>query len=122
MASRRTKLQEDIHFRVLGLLQERPEMSQRELAEAVEVSVGGMNYVLNALIDQGFVKLGNFSAAKDKRRYAYLLTPKAITRRLALTKAFLIRKVAEYEALREEIEALRSELENVEQTIISTNS
>lgn len=110
MTSKRSKLQEDTHFRVLRLLQENPEMSQRELAEAVGVSVGGIHYVLNALIDKGLVKLGNFTAAEDKRRYAYVLTPKGIARRAALTKAFLSRKMAEYEALRNEIEALQADL------------
>lgn len=111
MTSKRTKLQEDTHFRVLRLLQENPEMSQRELAEAVGISVGGIHYVLNALIDKGLVKLGNFTAAEDKRRYAYVLTPKGIARRAALTKAFLFRKMAEYEALRNEIKALQSDLD-----------
>lgn len=110
MTSKRNKLQEDTHFRVLRLLQENPEMSQRELAAAVGVSVGGMHYVLNALIDKGLVKLGNFTAAEDKRRYAYVLTPRGIARRAALTKAFLSRKMAEYEALRSEIEALKEDL------------
>lgn len=87
-------------------------MSQRELAEAVGVSVGGMHYVLNALIEKGQVKLGNFTAAQDKRRYAYVLTPKGIAKRAALTRAFLARKMEEYQLLREEIEALSNELEN----------
>lgn len=111
MTSKRTKLQEDTQFRVLRLLQENPEMSQRELAKAVGVSVGGIHYVLSALIDKGMVKLGNFTAAEDKRRYAYLLTPKGIARKAVLTRAFLVRKVEEYEALKAEIEALSSELE-----------
>ena len=89
-------------------------MSQRELAEAVGVSVSGMHYVLNALIDKGLVKLGNFTAAEDKRRYAYVLTPKGIARKAALTRAFLARKMEEYVALREEIETLNSELETGE--------
>ena len=110
MTSKRTKLQEDTHFRVLCLLQENPEMSQRELAEAVGASVGGMHYVVNALIDKGLVKLGNFTAAEDKRRYAYILTPKGIARKVALTRAFLARKMEEYKALREEIEALQLDL------------
>ncbi|MFT6674297.1 MAG: EPS-associated MarR family transcriptional regulator [Sulfitobacter sp.] len=110
MTSKRTKLQEDTHFRVLRLLQENPEMSQRMLAEAVGVSVGGIHYVLNALIDKGLVKLGNFTAAKDKRRYAYVLTPKGIARKAALTRAFLVRKMEEYEALKKEIEALKAEV------------
>ncbi len=111
MTSKRTKLQEDTHFRVLRLLQDNPEMSQRGLAEAVGISVGGIHYVLNALIDKGLVKLGTFTAAEDKRRYAYVLTPKGIARKAALTRAFLVRKMEEYEALKEEIEALSSELE-----------
>ena len=78
MTSKRSKLQEDTHFRMLRLLQDNPEMSQRELAEAVGISVGGTHYVLNALIEKGFMKLGNFTAAEDKRRYAYVLTPKGI--------------------------------------------
>ena len=120
MTSKRTKLQQDTHFRVLRLLKENPEMSQRDLAEAVGASVGGIHYVLNALIDKGLVKLGNFTAAEDKRRYAYVLTPRGIAQKAALTRAFLVRKMEEYEALKEEIEALSSELENDEPTAIST--
>lgn len=111
MTSQRNKLQQDTHFRVLRLLQSNPEMSQRELADAVGVSVGGMHYVLNALIDKGLVKLGNFTASDDKRRYAYVLTPQGITRKAALARAFLSRKTQEYEALRQEIEALQLDLD-----------
>ena len=111
MTSVRTKLQEDTHFRVLRLLQENPEMSQRELAEAVGVSVGGIHYVLNALIDKGLVKLGNFTAAEDKRRYAYVLTPKGIREKSLLTGKFLKRKLQEYEALKAEINELASEID-----------
>ena len=110
MTSKRTKLQEDTHFRVLRLLQENPEMSQRELAAAIGVSVGGIHYVLNALIEKGLVKLGNFTAAEDKRRYAYVLTPRGIKEKSIITGRFLKRKLAEYEALKVEIAALESEL------------
>ena len=110
MISKRSKLQEDTHFRVLRLLQENPEMSQRELAAAVGVSVGGMHYVLNSLIDKGLVKLGNFTAAEDKRRYAYVLTPRGIKEKSLITGRFLRRKLAEYEALKAEIELLQDEL------------
>ena len=111
MTSKRSKLQEDTSFRVLRLLQENPEMSQRELAQVVGVSVGGMHYVLSALVEKGLVKLGNFTSSEDKRRYAYILTPKGIARKAALTRAFLTRKLEEYEALKYEIEQLSSELE-----------
>lgn len=121
MASKRTKLQEDTHFRVLRLLQENPEMSQRELAAAVGVSVGGMHYVLNALIDKGLVKLGNFTAAEDKRRYAYILTPKGLAEKTAVTRRFLARKVEEYAALKVEIDALKAELDGQAQSSLGKN-
>jgi EPS-associated MarR family transcriptional regulator len=110
MAGRRDTLQEDVHFRVLRLLQENPEWSQRELANAVGISNGGVHYVLNALVEKGLVKLGNFTSSQDKRRYAYVLTPKGIAERATLTRRFLARKMAEYEALRAEIDTLREEL------------
>ena len=106
----RSKLQEDARFRILSLLEEDPEMSQRALARAAGVSVGGVNYVLRALVEKGLVKLANFSASPDKRRYAYVLTSKGIAEKSALTRAFLRRKLAEYEALRAEIEDLEAEL------------
>jgi EPS-associated MarR family transcriptional regulator len=111
MTSKRSTLQEDTQFRVLRLLQENPEMSQREVADRVGISVGGTHYVLSALIEKGLVKLGNFTAAQDKRRYAYILTPRGITQKAAMTKRFLIRKMNEYEALRCEIEELRRGLD-----------
>ena len=89
-------------------------MSQRELAEVAGVSVGGMHYLLSALVEKGLVKLGNFTASEDKRRYAYVLTPKGIARRAALTGSFLARKIEEYEALKYEIDQLSSELEGKE--------
>jgi EPS-associated MarR family transcriptional regulator len=110
MAGQRSQMQEDVHFRILRLLQENPETSQRELADAVGISTGGVHYVLNALVEKGLVKLGNFTAAEDKRRYAYVLTPKGITEKAALTRRFLARKIAEYEALREEIDKVQQEV------------
>ena len=110
MAGQRSKAQEDVRFRVLRLLQENPEMSQRDIAAAVGTSIGGVHYCLNALIEKGMVKLGNFSAAQDKRRYAYILTPKGLSEKAALTSRFLKRKMEEYEALKEEIDALQNEM------------
>ncbi len=118
MTSKRARLQEDTHFRVLRLLQENPEMSQRELAEAVGVSVGGIHYVLNALIVKGLVKLGNFTAAEDKRRYAYVLTPKGVAQKAVLARAFLARKMEEYKVLRQEIEKLSGEVDDDAKTTL----
>lgn len=105
------QLQEDVHFRVLRLLQENPELSQRALAEELGVSLGSVNFQLKGLVEKGLVKLGNFSANPDKRRYAYILTPKGIAAKAALTRQFLTKRRNEYEVLRSEIEALQNEIE-----------
>ena len=114
MVSIRSDLQEHTNFQILNLLQDNPELSQRELAEAVGISVGGIHYVLKALVDKGLVKLGIFTAAQDKRRYAYILTPKGISRKANLTRVFLAKKMKEYERLKVEIASLQREL-NLEQ-------
>ena len=108
MASRKTDFQEDTRFRLLRLLEENPEMSQRNLAKALGVSLGSVHYLLRALIDMGLIKLENFTAAKDKRRYAYVLTARGIREKAAITKRFLSRKLAEYEALKREIRELKN--------------
>lgn len=104
MITQRDKLREDVKFRILRILQDNPEMSQRELAKEVGVSTGGIHYVLSALVDKGMLKLANFTAAEDKRRYAYKLTPQGIAEKARLTRRFMIRKLAEFEALKAEIE------------------
>jgi EPS-associated MarR family transcriptional regulator len=111
MAARRDNLQDDQRFRVLRLLQDDPELSQRKLAAAVELSVGGIHYVMKTLIDTGLVELGDFTAGPDKRRVAYVLTPKGESERRRLAHSFLARKRAELEALREEIDELAAEIE-----------
>lgn len=118
MTTQRDKLREDVQFRILRLLQDNPEMSQRDLARAVGISTGGIHYVLNALVEKGLLKLGNFTAAVDKRRYAYVLTPKGIAAKADLTRKFLIRKMAEYEALKAEIDDVRGGLSERERAAI----
>jgi EPS-associated MarR family transcriptional regulator len=109
MTSRRSKLQEDIYFRVLRILQDTPDVTQREIAQLLGVSTSGLNYCLNALIDKGWVKVHNFSESKNKFGYVYLLTPSGIAEKASLTGRFLERKLLEYESIRAEIESLRSE-------------
>ena len=91
-------------------VEENPNLSQRDLARLLGVSLGGVNYCLNALIDVGWVKAGNFTRSQDKRAYAYILTPRGASEKLALTAHFLRRKMGEYEALKKEIEQLQAEL------------
>ncbi len=94
----------------MRILQETPDLTQRELAEQLGMSVGGLNYCLNALIDKGLVKMQNFSNSKNKFKYVYLLTPMGIAEKVALTTRFLNRKMEEYESLKLEIQYLENEL------------
>ena len=84
---------------LLKLLQEQPQMSQRDLAQAMGVSLGKANYCLKALMEKGLVKLERFRSNPDKRQYAYLLTPAGLREKTRITMEFLRHKVAESEAL-----------------------
>ena len=107
--SRQANIQEDTYFRTMRILQDNPDLTQRELADKLGVSVGGLNYCLKALIEKGLVKMQNFRHSKNKFGYVYLLTPDGIARKAALTGHFLKRKIEEYEALKDEIEVLKQE-------------
>ena len=95
---------------VLRLLQQRPDLSQRELSQALGLSLGKAHYVLHSLVDKGLIKAGNFRRSNDKLAYAYLLTPAGLREKIRLTRAFLTRKEAEFEQLQRIIAALRNEL------------
>ena len=105
-----TSLQEDNHLKVLRLLQANPQLNQRELADALGVSLGKTNYCLKALLGKGFIKMQSFNKSQNKLAYAYLLTPTGIVEKAGLTVRFLARKVAEFESLTLEIEALKFEV------------
>ncbi len=105
---------EEVQFHILRQLQENADHSQRSLARALGVSLGAINFCLNALVDRGYVKIRNFQASPNKLGYAYILTPKGVTSKARLTARFLRRKKAEYEALRAEINALEMDLNDVE--------
>jgi EPS-associated MarR family transcriptional regulator len=111
----------ELQFRVLRLLETNPNLSQRELSKSLGVSLGGVNYCLNALISKGSIKIQNFKNNQNKWVYAYLLTPQGIAEKTALTGAFLKRKMQEYQHLKEEIEALNQEVSqrNIEASISS---
>ena len=100
----------DLQFRVLRLLESNPHLSQRELSKSLGVSLGGMNYCLNALIAKGFIKIKNFRNNQNKRVYAYLLTPHGLAEKTALTGVFLKCKMKEYQKLKMEIESLSREV------------
>ena len=106
-------LDQETHYRILSLLERHPELSQRELAKEMGVSVGKINYCIKALVNVGHVKLNNFVRSDNKLGYAYLLTPKAIKEKTKITQQFLQMKLEEHECLVKEIELLRAEVRNV---------
>lgn len=117
MPNRQSQAQEDTYFRVMRILKDNPDLTQRELAEQLGVSVGSLNYCLKALIEKGWIKMQNFSQSKNKFGYVYILTPRGISEKAALTSNFLKRKRAEYEALKLEIESLSTELQSSSQVV-----
>ena len=109
MASRRSEQQSEIRLKVMRLISDAPEMSSRQVADAVNISNGSAYYVLTALVEKGLVKLENFKKSSQKGRYAYLLTPKGVREKSILTHNFIARKRKEYENLKKEIEILEEE-------------
>ena len=99
----------EIHFKVMRLLQNKPDMSQRQMAKALGLSLGKTNYCVQALLKKGWLKLQNFSGNANKQAYAYLLTSEGIANKAQLTTRFLQRKQQEYVLLKAEIEALQRE-------------
>ncbi len=105
------KQHEDVRYRLLRLLENNPDMSQRDLAKAVGIGLGSANYCVKALVDRGLIKLGNFSSTRNKRGYAYILTPKGMSEKTLLAGRFLQRKKIEYETIKAEIKSLQTELD-----------
>ena len=101
---------EDTHYQVLKILEQNPQISQRELAREMGVSLGKVNYCLKALMDKGLVKVSNFKNSANKWAYFYVLTPRGIEAKAKISVRFLQRKLEEYEALRAEIEVLQAEV------------
>jgi EPS-associated MarR family transcriptional regulator len=114
--------QEEIQFKVLRRLHQAPEVSQRVLAKEFGISLGSINFCFQALVEKGCIKMQNFSQSKNKLRYAYLLTPAGMAEKSKLTAKFMLRKVAEYEALQIEIESLKAEISVDAQPEIGSHS
>ncbi|MDA9920338.1 MarR family EPS-associated transcriptional regulator [bacterium] len=107
---RKTSVRDELRLKVLRALEANPELSQRQLAAELGVSLGGVNYALKALMERGFVKADNFRKSGNKIAYLYVLTPRGVAEKTSLATAFLGRKLEEYEVLRQEIEALQGEV------------
>ena len=103
---------QEMRFKLLRLLQSDPQMSQREVARALGISLGKVNYCLQALVRKGWVKAARFKNSHNKAAYSYLLTPRGIEEKASLTVQFLQLKMHEYEMLRSEIEQIRREADS----------
>ena len=109
MESKSTEI-EDVNLVLLRLIEANPRLSQREIADAMGVSLGKVNYCLKALVSLGWFKMQNFQGSKNKLAYAYLLTPSGVIEKAAITTRFLNRKMQEYEQLKILIEDLQNEV------------
>jgi EPS-associated MarR family transcriptional regulator len=109
--------QQDIDLELLRILKDKEKMSQRELSSNLGISLGKVNFILKALADKGIIKVRNFKNNKNKRAYAYFLTPKGIEEKAKLTINFFKRKTAEYDKLNEELKVLREEVEKMNSNI-----
>ena len=101
---------QELEYRALKILEQQPDLTQRQLAEELGVSLGKTHYLVKSLIDVGWVKLDNFQRSDNKWGYAYLLTPMGIVEKAAITARFLVRKQLEYTQLQEEIIQLQEEV------------
>ena len=103
-------MNEELTHKLFNLIEHHPNLSQRELAKEMGISLGKTNYCLKGLIEKGWLKARNFKNSNNKIAYAYILTPKGVSEKAKLTTRFLQRKVREYEMLKGEIEKLRQEV------------
>jgi EPS-associated MarR family transcriptional regulator len=99
-------IDQDIHFKLLHILEENPKITQRDLAKKLGISLGGANFCLKALIEIGHIKINNFKNNPNKSSYLYLLTAQGLSKKMILATGFLKRKMDEYEALKMEIDQL----------------
>ncbi|OGW27636.1 MAG: MarR family EPS-associated transcriptional regulator [Nitrospirae bacterium GWC2_42_7] len=100
---------DESHFKALRELERDSTLSQRDLSKKVGLSVGRVNYIINALLEKGYIKAQRFKNSKNKIGYMYILTPKGISEKIVQTQSFLHRKTEEYERLKAEIEMLKNE-------------
>ena len=104
-------LTDELRYKLLKALEQNPNLSQRAIAKELGISLGKVNFCLNALLDVGWVKVQNFKNSDNKLKYAYVLTPQGIEEKAKVTSRFLHNKLKEYAELESEIEDIRKELQ-----------
>jgi EPS-associated MarR family transcriptional regulator len=110
-------LTDEYRYKILKLVSDQPDISQRELAQHLGISLGKVNYCIKALIEKGLLKANNFRNSKNKLAYMYLLTPNGVEEKTNITMRFLQYKINEYETLRAEIESLRQEAARINEGV-----
>jgi len=121
-------LTDEYRYKILKLVEAKPEISQRELAKNLGISLGKANFCLKALIEKGLLKATNFRNSQNKLAYMYLLTPNGIEEKSSITLRFLKSKMQEYELLQAEISLLMQEtksdltLDQTSDSNVSVNS
>jgi EPS-associated MarR family transcriptional regulator len=101
----------EINYRIFKILEANPNMTQRQMADEMRLSLGKFNYCLKALVKKGFVKIDRFTTSENKAGYMYLLTPRGIEEKSRITVAFLQRKMHEFEEIKQQIEELKQEVD-----------
>jgi len=102
---------QELEYRALKLLEQYPQITQRQLSKELGVSLGKAHYMIKALVEVGWIKLENFQRSDNKLGYAYLLTPAGVVEKAKITRQFLLRKQREYQQLKREIEQLQIEVD-----------
>jgi len=100
----------DIEYKILKIIEDDQNLTQRQIAKLVGVSLGKTNYIVHSLIDKGWLKINNFRRSDNKLGYLYLLTPQGLINKSVLAKSFLRHRSEEYNRLKKEIEILKKEL------------
>ena len=103
-------INQELEYRVLKILEKQPDLTQRQVAKQLGISLGKTHYLIKSLIDVGWIKLDNFQRSNNKWGYVYLLTPLGVIEKAAITAKFLARKQQEYNDLKEEIKQLQEEI------------
>ena len=105
-------LTDEYRYKILKKIEAEPEISPRELARVLGISLGKANFCLNALMEKGLVKANNFRHSQNRRGYIYLLTPKGVEEKAKVAVQFLKFKLAEYETIKAEIQQLQHDVES----------
>ena len=107
-------METEIRYRLLKLLENNPNMTQRQMAGEMGLSLGKFNYCLKELVKKGIVKIDRFTTSDNKAGYMYVLTPHGIEEKAKITVSFLRRKMKEYEEIKNQIKELAGEVDQLQ--------